>query len=151
MLYKRVPLSTYLSFAGFVAVTAGLHAATSVATPKETPAVIHQLRIYEIFDANKPAFHARFRDHALRIMAKYDFKIVAIWETRYADRTEFVYLLEWPDRATMTDRWAKFMADQEWAEIKKQTAPAQGRLVGKIDDRTLELTQYSPRTSLLTE
>ena len=42
--------------------------------------MIHQLRIYEIFDANKAAFHARFRDHAGRIMRKYDFRILAMWE-----------------------------------------------------------------------
>jgi hypothetical protein len=30
--------------------------------------MIHQLRIYEIFEANKDAFHARFRDHAARII-----------------------------------------------------------------------------------
>ena len=29
--------------------------------------MIHQLRIYEIFERNKAAFHARFRDHAMRI------------------------------------------------------------------------------------
>jgi hypothetical protein len=46
------------------------------------PTVIHQLRIYEIFDSNKKAFHDRFRDHAIRIMAKYDFKIVATWEAK---------------------------------------------------------------------
>src|SRR4029453_8292616 len=51
---------------------------------EQTP--IHQLRIYEIFEGNKHAFHDRFRDHAMRIMAKYDFKIVAIWETRTGDR-----------------------------------------------------------------
>src|SRR6266571_7177794 len=28
--------------------------------------MIHQLRIYEIFDQNKQAFHERFRDHAWR-------------------------------------------------------------------------------------
>jgi hypothetical protein len=30
--------------------------------------MIRQLRIYEIFEATKAAFHARFRDHAARIM-----------------------------------------------------------------------------------
>ena len=29
--------------------------------------MIHQLRIYEIFEGSKGAFHARFRDHAARI------------------------------------------------------------------------------------
>ena len=33
----------------------------------------------------------------MRIMAKYDFKIVATWESKKDNRTEFVYLLEWPD------------------------------------------------------
>jgi len=112
------------------------------------PAPVHQLRIYEIFDGNKRAFHDRFRDHALRIMARYDFKVVATWESRSGARTEFVYLLEWPDEATMKDRWAKFMADQEWKDIKKATGTL-GPLVGEIQDRTLALTDYSPRRSLL--
>jgi hypothetical protein len=109
---------------------------------------VHQLRIYEIFDTNKQAFHDRFRDHAMRIMKKYDFNIVAQWEAKNGARTEFVYLLEWPDEPTMKDRWAKFMADKEWAAIKKETAAKHGKLVGEIQDRTLRLTAYSPRSRL---
>jgi hypothetical protein len=82
----------------------------SLASAGEPQNVIHQLRIYEIFDNNKKAFHDRFRDHAMRIMAKYDFKIVATWESKRDNRTEFVYLLEWPDKATMTDRWERIPA-----------------------------------------
>lgn len=107
--------------------------------------MIHQLRIYEIFDANKAAFHARFRDHAARIMRKYDFSIVAMWETRHPGRSEFVYLLEWPDERTKTAAWTGFMADEEWAEIKRDTAAKHGTLVGAIEDRLLEPTDYSPR------
>jgi NIPSNAP len=110
--------------------------------------VVHQLRIYEIFDSNKKAFHERFRDHAMRIMARYDFKIVAMWEAKKGDRTEFVYILEWPDKETMRDRWAKFMADKEWADIKKETSRIHGSMVGEIEDRTLELTDYSPSKTL---
>ncbi len=84
--------------------------------------MIHQLRIYEIFDNNKSAFHARFRDHAARIMRRYDFQIVAMWETRFDNKTEFVYLLEWPDEATKTRQWAAFMADAEWTEIRRATS-----------------------------
>jgi hypothetical protein len=111
-------------------------------------APVHQLRIYEIFDTNKQAFHDRFRDHAMRIMKKYDFNIVAQWEAKNGARTEFVYLLEWSDEPTMKDRWAKFMADQEWADIKKETAAKHGKLVGEIEDRTLNLTPYSPQKRL---
>jgi NIPSNAP len=118
----------------------------SSAVADEPHEVIHQLRIYEIFDGNKKAFHDRFRDHAMRIMAKYDFKIVATWESKKDNRTEFVYLLEWPDKETMTDRWEKFLRDEEWIKIKKETAEKYGPLVGEIQDRTLHLTDYSPRT-----
>jgi NIPSNAP len=114
----------------------------------EPQKVIHQLRIYEIFDSNKKAFHDRFRDHAMRIMAKYDFKIVATWESKKDSRTEFVYLLEWPDEETMTDRWEKFLQDQEWIKIKKETGEINGPLVGEIQARTLYLTDYSPHKTL---
>jgi hypothetical protein len=92
--------------------------------------------------------HDRFRDHAMRIMKKYDFNIVAMWEAKNGARTEFVYLLAWPDEATMKDRWSKFMADQEWKDIKKETAAKNGTLVGEIEDRTLHLTSYSPQQQL---
>jgi hypothetical protein len=121
---------------------------TSSKGDKAAVSVIHQLRIYEIFDSNKTAFHERFRDHATRIMARYGFKIVATWESRHDNRTELVYLLEWSDTETMKERWAAFMADQEWAEIKKVTAEAHGAFVGNIEDRTLELTDYSPARRL---
>jgi hypothetical protein len=107
--------------------------------------MIQQLRIYEIFEKNKAAFHARFRDHAARIMrTRYGFRIVAMWETKFGDRTEFVYLLEWPDEATKTAAWAAFMADAEWSEIKRVTSAEHGAMVGRIEDRVLQPLDYSP-------
>lgn len=106
--------------------------------------MIHQLRIYEIFERNKAAFHARFRDHAMRIMARHGFKIVAMWETKSAGRTEFAYILVWPDAETKTARWASFMADPEWIEIKRVSVVEHGDLVGAIEDRLMALTDYSP-------
>lgn len=106
--------------------------------------MIHQLRIYEIFERNKAAFHARFRDHAMRIMARHGFKIVAMWETKSAGRTEFAYILVWPDADVKAARWSAFMADPEWIEIKRVTAIEHGDLVGAIEDRLMTLTEYSP-------
>jgi len=108
----------------------------SLASTGDQQNVIHQLRIYEIFDSNKKAFHERFRDHAMRIMAKYDFKIVATWESKKDNRTEFIYLLEWPDKETMTDRWEKFLRDQEWIKIKRRQA--------KFTDRSWERSRIEP-------
>jgi hypothetical protein len=105
---------------------------------------VQQLRIYEIFDRNKAAFHARFRDHAQRIMKRHGFDILAMWETKQGDRTEFVYLLQWPDERTMKRSWDRFMADEEWSRIKKEWAAVHGQAVGEIQDRTLKRTDYSP-------
>ncbi len=106
--------------------------------------MIHQLRIYEIFEHNKAAFHDRFRDHATRIMKTYGFNILAMWESKTDVRTEFVYLLAWQDETAMRAAWARFMADEEWREIKRLTSGKHGDLVGAIEDRVLSLTNYSP-------
>ena len=107
--------------------------------------MVQQLRIYEIFETNKAAFHARFREHAARIMTgRYGFRFVAMWETKHGDRTEFVYLLEWPDETTKSAQWAAFMADAEWSEIKRVTHAEHGLMVGQIEDRLLTAVDYSP-------
>ncbi len=106
--------------------------------------MVHQLRIYEIFEQNKAAFHARFRDHAARIMQTYGFTILAMWESSNEARTEFAYLLAWPDEATKTAAWAAFMTDEEWKEIKRVTNAEHGALVGEIEDRLLVPLPYSP-------
>ena len=99
--------------------------------------MIQQLRIYEIFERNKAAFHARFRDHCIRVMRTYGFDIVSMWESQHEGRTEFVYVLSWPDLATKEEAWRRFLADEEWKEIKRVTAAQHGDLVGAIEDRVL--------------
>lgn len=110
-------------------------------------APIHQLRIYRIFDQTRDAFHDRFRDHAARIMARHGFDIVAMWESRDEGGPQFVYLLQWPDEATMRARWDAFMADEEWAEIKRRTGREHGRFVDGIEEKTLRPVDYSPRAA----
>lgn len=110
----------------------------------ERTTMIEQLRIYEIFESNKEAFHARFRDHAARIMKTHGFDIAAMWEAKTKDRTEFIYVLRWPDEAIMRQSWARFMQDAEWSAIKDHTAAEHGRMVGAIEERVMQRTNYSP-------
>ena len=105
---------------------------------------LQQLRIYEVPSANEEVFHRRFRDQAMPIMRGYGFKILATWRSRFDGRTEFVYLLDWPDEATMKRAWGAFLADERWKEIKRQTAAQHGTFVENIEDRTLTPTDYSP-------
>ncbi|HWU70322.1 MAG TPA: NIPSNAP family protein [Pseudoxanthomonas sp.] len=138
-----------LAIAGSLIVLLALQAVctrTSFASEPTAQRPIQELRIYEVVERNKQAFHERFRDHAARIMARHGFRIVAEWETRFEGRTEFVYLLEWPDEATMKSRWAAFRADEEWQRIKLESVKAHGDVMGGIEDRVLYPTDYSPRS-----
>ena len=128
---------------------AGAEAGTGAETAGTPAAPIQQLRIYRVHPGNERAFHDRFRDHALRIMARHGFDVVATWETEADGRIEFAYLLEWPDAETMRARWDDFMADGEWAAIKRETGQVHGRFVDGIEDRTLRPTAYSPRSRFL--
>ncbi|MEM7124043.1 MAG: NIPSNAP family protein [Pseudomonadota bacterium] len=107
--------------------------------------MIHELRIYEIFDNTREAFHARFRDHAARLMADHGFTILAMWEAETDRGPEFVYLLAWPDDATRQEAWKTFMANPEWQRIKRDTAAAApGDLVGEVSSRVLAPAGYGP-------
>lgn len=99
--------------------------------------MIHQLRIYEIFEHNREAFLERFATHATRIMGRHGFTVVATWEVQASRRREFVYLLAWPHEAAMDASWAALLADPEWIEVKRTTRAAHGKLVGEIEDRVL--------------
>jgi len=110
--------------------------------------VIQQLRIYEIFERNKAAFHARFEHHAMRIMLRYGFDIVAMWESSLPEGPRFVYVLNWPDVEAKENAWRRFLADEEWKEIKRVTSAEHGDLVGEIEDHLLAPTRYSPATAV---
>lgn len=98
--------------------------------------MIEQLRLYTINPDNKDAFLSRFRDHAARIMRdRYGFEIKAMWLSQEDDALRFVYLLSWPSVEAKQKGWADFMADEEWAEIKRTSAASiSGELVFGIED-----------------
>jgi hypothetical protein len=106
---------------------------------------IQQLRIYEINRSNRDRFHERFRDHAVRIMKTHDFDIVDIWESDTGEKLQFVYILQWPDQATMDDRWKALLADEEWIAIKKRTGTEHGQFVQAASGQPLLRLAYSPR------
>lgn len=132
-----------LAAAIFVAPLSSAHAQTP-ADATTTVGRVQQLRIYTLYDNTKEAFHARFRDHAMRIMARHGFRIIALWEARKDDRPELVYLLDWSDEATMKKAWAAFMADEEWIAIKRQTPAEHSPMVAAIEEKVIRLTPYSP-------
>lgn len=105
---------------------------------------VYQLRIYEVSPEKRDIFHNRFKNHALRIMKRYDFEIIALWESVSVVNFEFIYLLKWPDIATMELQWKLFLADEEWKEIKKKTIDETGEPVIRVTSRLLNDVDYSP-------
>ena len=67
-----------------------------------------------------------------------------MWETQFEGRTEFVYLLAWPDVTALHQAWDRFRGDEEWKEIKRVTGAQHGDLVGEIQDRVIVPVSYSP-------
>ncbi|WP_420232194.1 NIPSNAP family protein [Pseudomonas sp. ABY48] len=134
----------FLTIAGLSmpSLTAQANSIDSTAAPLAQEAV-YQLRIYEIFENYKVAFHERFRDHAMRIMARHGFGIIALWEAKTDQRTEFVYLIRWPNADRMRQGWVNLMADQEWSAIKEKSAAEHGAVVGQIQEKVMTLTDYS--------
>ena len=109
------------------------------------PGPVYELRVYGLVDKTKSAFHARFRDHAMRIMKRHGFDIVATWETRDDSGPAFVYLLKWPDEGTLKKSWAAFLADPEWIRMKAQTPASDRPIMRDVEqDRVLHITDYSP-------
>ena len=105
---------------------------------------VYQLRIYEVSPDKREIFHNRFREHALRIMKRYGFEIIALWESTSVVNFEFVYLLRWPDVATMDRQWKAFLGDEEWIEVKRQTVQKTGEPVVRVTSRVLDEVEYSP-------
>lgn len=128
-----------------IAIAALALAAPAAAQSHVVEAPVYQLRIYELYPHSKAAFHDRFRDHAARIMKRHGFEIVSMWEADEAGKPQFVYLLRWPSEERMKSAWAAFMADEEWTRIKRETPKEHQPIVGRIEDRTMRLTGYSPQ------
>jgi len=110
-------------------------------------APVYQLRIYKIHPGNEVHFHDRFRDQCMPIMKRYGFDIVFTSQSGPDGHAEFVYLLRWKDRATQISAWKAFLADPEWIAVKKATGAKYGELVDDVQDRSLDMLPYTPKSS----
>lgn len=105
--------------------------------------MINQLRLYKIRPELREMFLARFRDHAAPIMReRYGFRILAMWLTEEETPLRFIYLLSWADAAEKMEAWRRFMADEEWAEVKRQSRVAAGEPVLEVEDVELHAVPF---------
>ncbi len=106
--------------------------------------MIYELRTYETFNHNRKAFNERFEKHAMRIMERYNFKIVGCWDEAIGEMQNFVYILAWENLNIRQAAWKQFNSDSEWTKIKQISYDEHGQLVWKTHNKILQPASFSP-------
>ena len=103
--------------------------------------MIYELRRYKLEPRNKIYFYERFEKQFLPIANRHGLKVVGAWDVNNSSET--VYILAWPDLATLQSTWEKILADEEWIQIKKDSKEKFGDLVLQTHSEVLHPTRYS--------
>lgn len=82
--------------------------------------MIHELKAYIPHTGKEAAMRARFFRHTLPLFARHGITVAAVLEP--VDKPqELWYVTRFDDEAARASAWAAFMADAQWAAIKKET------------------------------
>ncbi len=122
---------------------AGLSLMTAPAAEKSSDARLYELRTYHAESGKLDALLTRFRDHTCKLFEKHGMTNVGYWVPAENTGNLLIYLLAYPDRAARDASWKGFLGDEDW---KKAAAASEvnGKLVGKIEERFLTATAFSP-------
>jgi hypothetical protein len=103
----------------------------------------YEMRTYYANEGKLDALHARFRDHAVRLLEKHGIVNVGYWVPIENPDRKLIFLLAYPSREARDKVWQAFIADPEWQNAFK-ASEADGRLVAKVQSVFLQATDYSP-------
>ncbi len=107
--------------------------------------MINELRIYTAAPGKLQELIERFRDHATRIMKRYDIRPIGFWTPDDpAGSSDFYYLLEWDDMAHHDRAMAAFRADQDWLSVR-ETTETNGPLLVTIKNTFLKPAGFAAR------
>lgn len=81
--------------------------------------MIHELRVYRTLPGRLPALLARFQNHTLRIWERHGIRQAGFWTTLVGESSsDLTYLLAWESLAEREQKWAAFLADPEWQQVR---------------------------------
>jgi len=104
-----------------------------------------ELRIYTANPGKLDALNARFRNHTNKLFVKHGMQLVGYWTP--ADGPEsantLIYILAYPSREAREASWKAFQNDPDWKTARAESEK-DGRLVGKVESKFLNPTDYSP-------
>ncbi len=107
---------------------------------------LYEMRIYTVAPGKLAALHARFRQHACRLLERHGMANIGYWtplEEKDDAGSKLLFVLAHPSREAREKAWQAFMADPEWQAVFR-ASEADGRLVEKVEVRFLRATDYSP-------
>ncbi len=104
-----------------------------------------ELRTYYTHEGKLDELHARFRDHTCRLFAKHGMENLGYWTPKDQPDT-LIYLLGFADKESCEQSWKDFIADEEWKKVYAASTQ-NGKLVAKIENVFLEMTDYSKQPS----
>jgi hypothetical protein len=135
--FCALALITLVAFAG------PKTAAADERQPSGTEVRFFEMRTYYAAPGKLEELHARFRNHAVRLLKKHGIENIGYWVPVENEENKLIFILAYANREAREASWKTFMADPEWQEAYK-ASEAQGKLVAKADSLFLQPTDYSP-------
>lgn len=123
-----------------------LVALTVVLTPRAEDTRLYEMRTYTAAPGKMEALHARFQQHACRLLERHGMVNIGYWvpvEEADGAANKLMFIVAHRDRETREAAWKALIADPEWQAAFK-ASEAGGRLVEKAEVRFLRATDYSP-------
>lgn len=106
---------------------------------------VYELRIYHAEPGKLDALNARFRNHTCKLFQKHGVELIGFWTPTTGDEASntLYYLVAFPSVEAQKKAWEAFRADPDWLKAKAESEK-EGKLVGKVESKTLQATDYSP-------
>lgn len=100
--------------------------------------MIYEERVYATVPGRMPALVKRFKDHTFRIFEKHGMEVVFIGLSEFSENSnnELAYVLRFDSYADMAEKWAGFMSDPEWVEVRA-ASEVDGAIVAKVSRKVI--------------
>jgi hypothetical protein len=106
-------------------------------------APIYELRVYTAAKGKLDALNTRFRDHTTKLFEKHGITNVGYWVPVENKDEQLYNVLSYPDQDARKRSWENCLTDPAWKTAHMESEK-DGKLVAKIDEHFLVLTDYSP-------
>jgi len=120
------------------------------AQPASEAAPVYELRTYTASPGRLEDILTRFRDHAVRLLARHGMVSVGYWlpmDAKDGAGDKLVYILRHPSREAAVAAWAAFRADPDWQAAAK-ASEVHGKIVAKVESEFLAAADYSPSVQI---